>query len=222
MDSSILMSGVLIMSSLDARPFTMWWVDERNRGSVSYMTLDAVMEEFHTGKATVTKYPVQRGFEVSDHVIRHNKLLKVRGVVVNTDLGGIDVEGASTGGFLGNLVGLGGLGSTVGGILADPIGTAGNYVDSAISAAGTVLNPAIGVLNAGLEATGFEALTDGTPIQELLTGEKVASRLDNAFKNIERIQEAGILCQVSTILKVYDPVVLVEYNIPQTIENSTN
>lgn len=208
------------MTSLTAKPFSVWW---RDGDSIEYLTLDATLEEEHRGEATISKYPVQRGFEVSDHMIRHNRKLVVKGVVTNIDIGGIDADGATIGGNLGHFVGGvrgGQIGSIVGGIAADPKGVAGNYVDGAITAAGTVLNPAIGVVNSTLEKFGKDKL-DFDSAQELISRKEVQSKIRNMFDKIIKLNEGGYLCQVSTMLKTYDPVVLVSYKIPQTLEYSS-
>ena len=47
---------------------------------------DCVINEGHRASNQVTKYPVQSGFMVSDHAIRENRMLKLRGVIVNVGL----------------------------------------------------------------------------------------------------------------------------------------
>ena len=47
---------------------------------------DCVVEEGHKASNQVTKYPIQSGFLVSDHTIRENRILKLRGVIVNMSL----------------------------------------------------------------------------------------------------------------------------------------
>ena len=47
---------------------------------------DCVIDEMHHAENEVTKYPIQSGFMVSDHTIRQNRILKLRGVIVNVGL----------------------------------------------------------------------------------------------------------------------------------------
>lgn len=47
---------------------------------------DCVIDEMHHAENEVTKYPIQSGFMVSDHIIRQNRILKLRGVIVNVGL----------------------------------------------------------------------------------------------------------------------------------------
>ena len=47
---------------------------------------DCVVTEGHRASNQITKYPIQSGFMVSDHAIRENRILKLRGIVVNVGL----------------------------------------------------------------------------------------------------------------------------------------
>ena len=47
---------------------------------------DCVIQEGHKASNQVTKYPIQSGFIVSDHAIRENRILKLRGIIVNVGL----------------------------------------------------------------------------------------------------------------------------------------
>lgn len=47
---------------------------------------DCVVQEGHKASNQVTQYPIQSGFMVSDHAIRENRVLKLRGIIVNVGL----------------------------------------------------------------------------------------------------------------------------------------
>ena len=47
---------------------------------------DCVIQEGHKASNQVTRYPIQSGFIVSDHAIRENRMLKLRGIIVNVGL----------------------------------------------------------------------------------------------------------------------------------------
>ena len=53
------------------------------------INFDAVIEEGHAAKAKVTKFPVQEGFHVSNHSIRENRIVSLKGMISNVqfDLG---------------------------------------------------------------------------------------------------------------------------------------
>lgn len=51
--------------------------------SFNSFKFDAMVSESHDATATVTAFPVSSGFIVSDHVIKHNRILKLRAVAVN-------------------------------------------------------------------------------------------------------------------------------------------
>lgn len=44
---------------------------------------DAMVSEGHDAEATITKFPVSSGFLVSDHIIKHNRVLKLEAAAVN-------------------------------------------------------------------------------------------------------------------------------------------
>lgn len=44
---------------------------------------DAMVSESHDAESTITKFPVSSGFLVSDHVIKHNRILKLEAAAVN-------------------------------------------------------------------------------------------------------------------------------------------
>lgn len=47
---------------------------------------DCVVKEKHSASNEITKYPVQTGFIVADHTIRGNRMLNLRGIIVNVGL----------------------------------------------------------------------------------------------------------------------------------------
>lgn len=47
---------------------------------------DCVIKETHSVSNEITKYPVQTGFIVADHTIRANRLLSLKGIIVNVGL----------------------------------------------------------------------------------------------------------------------------------------
>lgn len=49
----------------------------------SSFKFDAMVSESHVAQSTVTKVPVSSGFVVSDHIINHNRVLKLEAVAVN-------------------------------------------------------------------------------------------------------------------------------------------
>jgi len=47
-----------------------------------------VISEAHVSSSEITKYPVQNGFQVSNHVIRKNRVVTIEGIITNTQLAG--------------------------------------------------------------------------------------------------------------------------------------
>lgn len=209
------------------KPSVLWYYDTGdNTGPpvLKFIAFAATMEENHQGQATVSKYPVQKGFEVSNHMIRHNRIVNIRAYIPETLIGGLDVEGAAAGYALGGMankylgVNAAGVTSIAGGIIADPIGVANNYLSGAVSAAAPVIE---GVTNTVDTATNTVAEWTGVGIGTDLSGSveeylpSTSRRLD-AFDKIVKIQELGIMCELSTILREYKNLVLVSYSVPTT------
>ena len=57
-------------------------------GTTQYINFNAVVSEDHEAKATITKYPVQEGFHVSNHSIRHNRKVVLEGVITDVQIEG--------------------------------------------------------------------------------------------------------------------------------------
>ena len=66
------------------------WYDETDGWHV--LSFDGVMTEAHAGASTVTKYPVDSGFEVADHTIRHNRTMSLDAVISNISLNTISIR----------------------------------------------------------------------------------------------------------------------------------
>ena len=79
---------------------------------------DCMMKEGHSVSNEVTKYPVQTGFIVADHSIRGNRLLSLKGIIVNVGLMpkgldyAIDLASKAGGALLGS-----GAGAVVGSVI---------------------------------------------------------------------------------------------------------
>ena len=52
-------------------------------GNRQVLNFDAVLAEDHMSKATITKFPVQEGFHVTNHSIRDNRVVSIRGSISN-------------------------------------------------------------------------------------------------------------------------------------------
>ncbi len=55
-------------------------------GDMSPLRFHSVITESHQATAEVTKFPVQTGAEVSNHVIRKNRNVSIEGVVSRTTM----------------------------------------------------------------------------------------------------------------------------------------
>lgn len=223
----------------NVRPSVLWWNDKdkykditepyrsvESFSTMQYIAFAATMEEVHTGQASVSKYPVQNGYMVSNHMIRQNRIIQLRAYIPETTLGGIDPEGAQVGAGIGAMaqkyLGLDITGATtfIGGVITDPFGVAENYIEGAIE---TIAAPVRGIANAVDKVTGWVGDTFevdiGTDLGGLVGGlTPTNSRTAEAFKQLQDIQAKGILCRLGTVLTEYDNLALVKISVPTTID----
>ena len=195
---------------------------------LNYLAFAGTMEEIHTGQATVSKYPVQKGFEVSNHLIRHNKRIQVRAFIPEAIVGGLDVTGANSGFAIGQMakdyigVDVVNLSTLVGGVLTDPFGVATNYLEGAVSAVAPQVKTITDTVDTVTSKVDSWFGTDGA-LSTNLSGAvnkfiPSTSRRIDAFRRIQDIQDSGYLCSLGTVLKEYSDLVLVEYSVPTTID----
>ncbi len=217
--------------SSNLRPSVLWYYDTPEGGepTLKYLAFAATMEENHQGQAQVSKYPVQAGFMVSNHMIRQNRTVNIKAYIPETMLGGINAEDAQTGFAVGAMankylgVNAANVTSLVGGIVRDPTGVAENYLSGAVSEALPVVQ---GIANGRdyirdktnewTKGTKYETnleTGDAEKIEKFLPSE--SRRLD-AFREFVKIQQKGILCELSTVLEEYSNLALISYSIPTT------
>ena len=60
-----------------------WKADESEKTFWNVLAFDGVLEESHTGSSTVTSYPIDRGFSISDSVIKNNRQMTLNTVTSN-------------------------------------------------------------------------------------------------------------------------------------------
>lgn len=204
------------------RPSILWYYD--SKGVLQYTPFLATVEEKHSGKATVSKYPVQNGFEVSNHMIRHNRVITISVLAPEAILGGLSLKltetASNVGGLADNFLGtdIAGVTTIIGGVAGDPLGVAGNYLDGAISSLTPV---AKGIASAVDTATGWlpegfnTSLSDSIEESNYLPS---SSRRIALFDSLRYIQEKGILCSLSTVLHDYTNLALVNYDAPTNLE----
>lgn len=70
------------------QPFNVTDINDPNNSDISYknysiFSFDAVPSEGHTAQSVVTKFPMSNGFVVSDHMIKQNRILKLKVVSAN-------------------------------------------------------------------------------------------------------------------------------------------
>ena len=65
----------------------------KSPGSIGVLELDAVLHEQHELQNEVTQFPVEVGFDVTDHIVKHLVKVSLTGIISNSPLkffGGVD------------------------------------------------------------------------------------------------------------------------------------
>lgn len=207
-------------------PSVLWYYTADKQ--LNFLAFAGTMEEVHTGQATVSKYPVQKGFEVSNHLIRHNKRIQVRAFIPEAIIGGLDVTGADSGFAIGQMakdylgVDVVNLSTLVGGVVTDPFGVASNYLEGAVSAVAPqvktitdTVDTVTGKIDSWMGTDGALSTNLSGAVDKFIPS---TSRRIDAFRRIQDIQDNGYLCSLGTVLKEYSDLVLVEYSVPTTID----
>lgn len=100
-------------------------IDKTDSGSINdnyskpqSLIFHCVASEAYSITNSVTKFPVDSGFSVSDHTIRQNPIIQLEGIVSNTPMSTMDITS------LGGIIQVGGaiLGTGLGGVLNSAIG----------------------------------------------------------------------------------------------------
>lgn len=207
-------------------PSVLWYYTADKQ--LNFLAFTGTMEELHTGQATVSKYPVQKGFEVSNHLIRHNKRIQVRAFIPEAIIGGLDVTGADSGFAIGQMakdylgVDVVNLSTLVGGVVTDPFGVASNYLEGAVSAVAPqvktitdTVDTVTGKIDSWMGTDGALSTNLSGAVDKFIPS---TSRRIDAFRRIQDIQDSGYICSLGTVLKEYSDLVLVEYSVPTTID----
>tara|TARA_R110000744_G_scaffold208461_13_gene327202 strand:+ start:4876 stop:6063 length:1188 start_codon:yes stop_codon:yes gene_type:complete len=66
-------------------------------GAEQIIDFHAVISEGHETSATITKYPVATGLHISNHSIRHNRVVTLEGVISNVRLNSVATQNQTTG-----------------------------------------------------------------------------------------------------------------------------
>jgi hypothetical protein len=202
-------------------PSILWFEDEIQQKE--FIAFPATMEEVLESSATVSKYPVQQGFEISNHMIRHNRKISLSAIVPETINGGIATGGAEAGSQVGGVIdslfgtNLAGVTSVVGGVLADPKGVADSYIQGVTDSLTPVVS---GIAGAVDEAAGWFNIDTGlsTTVSQYTQRN---SRIQDTLDKLKQIQEDGLLCSLSTVHGNYNDLVLVNFVLTTNADSVT-
>lgn len=91
------------IKKLTSDPVGIWYVDKDNQ-TKEFMTFDCVVSEKHDTSSTITKHPVEDGFEVTDHIKRQPRKLVLDTITSNHPItimaSAVGALNAATGGLL--------------------------------------------------------------------------------------------------------------------------
>ena len=190
-------------------PCILWFKDKTN--TVQFITFPATMEEMIDTSTEISKYPVQNGFEISNHVIRKNKIISLKVYVPEVNTIGKDVTLATNEFITDGDTTIFGAISSVGGFLADPLGTAIDKVgDMAYALEGYVSNVVgfdVGeAYDIGMGM--WDAYTTGKgPLDEY---EPEPSRIKSALTKLKSLQDNAYLSSLSTVHNKFHNLILTD------------
>jgi len=190
-------------------PCILWFKDKTN--TVQFITFPATMEEMIDTSTEISKYPVQNGFEISNHVIRKNKIISLKVYVPEVNTTGKDVTLATNEFISDGDESFFGMLSSVGGFLADPIGTAMDTIGDMAYALEDYVNDTVG-FNVG------DAFDTGMMVWEKLFNndysvsnyEPEPSRIKSALTKLKNLQDNAYLSSLSTVHDKYHNLILTD------------
>lgn len=163
------------------------------------LAFDAVKTEGHTGEQVITKYPVSRGFQVSEHSIRQNSIVTLDVVVSNISMPSATVRQSYEAAFKSLCSSAGGSASLDSAIKWGRLEHLGNNID---------LFPDQSPLN----------FVDN--LLSSATGEVSSLKVDNAFNQIVKLNRTGLRCHVLTMRGMYLNCSLKNYSAINSVNDS--
>lgn len=55
----------------------------RAKGQIGELNLDVTLSEVHSAQNSITQYPVEEGFDISDHIVQQPDMLQMSGLITN-------------------------------------------------------------------------------------------------------------------------------------------
>lgn len=203
-----------------------WKADESEKTFWNVLAFDGVLEESHTGTSTVTSYPIDRGFSISDSVIKNNRQMTLNTVTSNIsykvsvrtkDFDTSFTELLSTVGMaredLKNIPASTPL-DKVKDFFGKYDGTESEYKDAQLFGRAKYDN------DSATLTTPFGSITTTDPISTTLTAQVVHNKVDDVFDLVDKLNAYGIRVHVITLRGVKKDCVITGYSVSNNNKNA--
>lgn len=203
-----------------------WKADESEKTFWNVLAFDGVLEETHTGSSTVTSYPIDRGFLISDSVIKNNRQMTLNTVTSNIsykvsvrtkDFDTSFTELLSTIGMaredLKNIPASSPLDKVMD-FFGKYDGTESEYKDAQLFGRAKYDN------NSATLTTPFGSITTTNPIATTLTAQVVHTKVDEVFDLVDKLNAYGIRVHVITLRGVKKDCVITGYSVSNNKNNA--
>lgn len=203
-----------------------WNADESEKTFWNVLAFDGVLEESHTGSSTVTSYPIDRGFLISDSVIKNNRQMTLNTVTSNISYK-VSVRTKDFDTSFTELL------STIGMAREDlkkipatsPLdrvkdffgkydGTESEYKDAQLFGRAKYDN------DSATLTTPFGSITTTNPIATTLTAQVVHTKVDEVFDLVDKLNAYGIRVHVITLRGVKKDCVITGYSVSNNKNNA--
>ncbi len=203
-----------------------WNADESEKTFWNVLAFDGVLEETHTGSSTVTSYPIDRGFLISDSVIKNNRQMTLNTVTSNISYK-VSVRTKDFDTSFTELL------STIGMAREDlkkipassPLdrvkdffgkydGTESEYKDAQLFGRAKYDN------DSATLTTPFGSITTTNPIATTLTAQVVHTKVDEVFDLVDKLNAYGIRVHVITLRGVKKDCVITGYSVSNNKNNA--
>lgn len=202
------------------------WEEEPGSGKWSVLAFDGVVKESHSGAVTITSYPVDSGFMVSDHAIRQNRMIELDTITSNISMSVATSRKTFDECFNELMVAIGA--AQTGGAPVFEAGTqvfdalgidgaASGYQDATKYGRARYDNDAIDI------TIPYTSITLGTvtnPIATALLAQVSLEKVDEVFNTIDRLNALGKLVHLVTLRGVRKNCVLRQYGVANDVSNS--
>lgn len=203
------------------------WEEEPGSGKWSVLAFDGVVREGHSGAVQVTGYPVDSGFQVSDHAIRQNRIITLDTITSNISMSVATSRKTFEESFNELMVAIGSA-QTGGGA---PVYDAGEVFDQEqeIANAGPAYSETTKYGRAGYDNDAinikipYTSITLGTitnPIATALLCQVSIDKVDEALNTVDRLNALGKLVHVVTLRGVRKNCVIRQYDAINDVTNS--